>query len=166
MNQPTIIVLMGVCGSGKTTIGLELSKRLGWPFFEGDGFHPIANKEKMRSGTPLTDDDRRPWLKTIRVRIEQQIIAGHNSIFTCSALKEEYRKILSNGIPEVRFIHLSAPKEVIAQHIAGRTHAFMPASLLDSQFATLEAPADALEVDVSGDLEASVQSICRGLQLE
>ena len=150
-----IVVLMGVSGAGKTTIGELLAKRLGWPLIEGDDYHPAANVAKMAAGIPLTDDDRWPWLDTLNQRIREE----RNAVLTCSALKESYRRRLLAGVPDARLVHLHAPKELIAARVAARKHRYMPASLLESQFATLEPPAAAIEIDVSGDPEDCVEAI-------
>lgn len=129
-----MIVVMGVSGCGKTTVGKLLAERLGSPFLEGDELHPPANVAKMREGTPLTDDDRWGWLREIAGWMREH----DDGVVTCSALKHAYRDVLREGDPEVYFVHLAADKETLAARVAERSHAFMPASLLDSQFADLE----------------------------
>jgi gluconokinase len=150
-----IVVLMGVSGSGKTTIGELVAQRLGWPFIEGDDFHPPENVAKMAAGIPLEDADRWPWLDALNRRLRSE----RDAVVTCSALKESYRRRLLKGIAEARIVYLHAPKAVIAERVAQRKHKYMPASLLDSQFATLEPPKAAIEIDVSGDPEDSVKAI-------
>jgi gluconokinase len=155
-----IAVLMGVSGSGKTTIGRLLAARLGWRFIEGDEYHPPENVAKMAAGIALEDGDRWPWLDALNRRIRGE----RNAIVTCSALKESYRQRLLAGIKDARVVYLHAPKALIAKRVAGRKHKFMPASLLESQFATLEPPAGAIDIDVSGDPEDSVDAIVQALQ--
>jgi gluconokinase len=155
-----IVVLMGVSGSGKTTIGEVLAQRLGWQLIEGDDYHPAANIAKMASGVPLTDEDRWPWLDVLNQRIRGE----RDAVVTCSALKESYRRRLLAGIAEARIVYLHAPKPVLAARVAKRKHKYMPASLLDSQLATLEPPRSAIDVDVSGDIESAVSAIMAALQ--
>jgi ribose 5-phosphate isomerase A len=139
-NGRSILVLMGVSGAGKTTVGEELAGRLGWPFEEGDALHPISSVEKMRAGTPLTNGDRRPWLDAIASWIDGQRARRQPGIITCSALKRSYRRIIVGNRPEVQLIYLRGSQDLIAQRIAGRKGHFMPARLLQSQFDTLEEP--------------------------
>lgn len=136
--SPTVLVVMGVSGSGKTTVGRPLADRLGWHFVEGDEVHPPANVAKMRSGQPLTDDDRWPWLRKVADVIDEDLRAGHSAVVTCSALKRAYRDVLSDGRPEVAFVHLHASREELVERVSHRKHEYMPASLLDSQLAALE----------------------------
>ncbi|MFI6027633.1 gluconokinase [Amycolatopsis magusensis] len=137
----TVVVVMGVSGSGKTTVGTALAEALGVAYAEADSFHPEANIEKMTAGTPLTDEDRWPWLEAIAGWIREHGETG--GVVTSSALKRRYRDVLRGG-GDVWFVHLNGPREVIAQRLAGRSGHFMPPSLLDSQFADLE-PLDADE---------------------
>ncbi|MGY1754704.1 gluconokinase [Blastococcus sp. SYSU D01042] len=134
----TTVVVMGVSGSGKTTVAEALAERLGWEFAEGDDFHPRANVEKMASGQPLDDDDRWPWLRTIGGWIDQREATGRSVVVTCSALKRSYRDLLREGRPSVWFAHVTADAELLRERIGARTGHYMPASLLDSQLATLE----------------------------
>jgi carbohydrate kinase, thermoresistant glucokinase family len=136
--SPATIVVMGVSGSGKSTVMDALAKRLGWVTVEGDDFHPAANIEKMRSGQPLTDEDRWPWLAAIAAWIGEHEGAGRNAIVTCSALKRAYRDRLRQGHPSVWFAHLVAPSNVISDRLEQRRHHYMPASLLSSQLEVLE----------------------------
>ena len=134
----TSVVVMGVSGSGKSTVAEVLVERLGWVFAEGDDFHPPANVAKMRAGRPLDDDDRRPWLGALAAWIGEHERAGRSVVVTCSALKRSYRDLLCDGHPSVWFAHVTADPEVLRQRIGRRTGHYMPASLLESQLATLE----------------------------
>ncbi len=136
----TALVVMGVSGSGKTTIAAMLAQRLHWVFEEGDWFHPKANIEKMRSGKPLTDEDRWPWLRAIAAQIGAIRKAGEHAVISSSALKRSYRHILTGGRRDVGFVFLKGDRDLILQRLAAREGHFMPPSLLDSQFATLEEP--------------------------
>jgi gluconokinase len=134
----TTIVVMGVSGSGKSTVAATLVDRLGWEFAEGDDFHPPANVEKMRAGHPLDDEDRWPWLRSLAAWIGEHERAGRSVVVTCSALKRSYRDLLREGHPSVWFAHVTASPELIRDRMEHRTGHYMPASLLDSQLATLE----------------------------
>lgn len=131
----TALVVMGVAGCGKTTVGVELAARLGWTYAEADDFHPPENKAKMSAGSPLTDVDREPWLEAIRDWVSAQ---HADVVVTCSALRQRYRDVLRQADARVRFLHLHGSEEVLASRIGGRTGHFMPASLLRSQLDTLE----------------------------
>jgi gluconokinase len=137
---PAVLVVMGVSGSGKTTIANELSRQLGWEFEDGDWFHPAANVEKMHSGVALTDGDRWPWLRAIARWIDEARAAGRHGIVACSALKRRYRDILVGDRADVRLIYLKGDASLIARRIATRHEHFMPTRLLASQFETLEEP--------------------------
>jgi carbohydrate kinase (thermoresistant glucokinase family) len=137
---PAVLVVMGVSGSGKTTVATLLAERLGWPFAEGDDFHPPANVAKMHGGTPLTDADRLPWLQSIAGWIDARRAEGSGGIVSCSALKRAYRDILIGTRPDVRLIYVRGSHALIAARISARRDHFMPASLLESQFDTLEEP--------------------------
>jgi gluconokinase len=141
-----IVVLMGVSGSGKTTIGTLLAERMGTLFADADDYHPAANKAKMASGQPLNDEDRQPWLETLNKMMRGWFESGKGGVLACSALKEKYRATLANGMPSsaVHFVLLDGSKEMIAERLAARKHEFMNAKLLESQFATLEMPKDAV----------------------
>lgn len=136
--EPVHLVIMGVSGSGKTTMARLLEARLGWPYAEADEFHPQANIDKMTAGTPLTDEDRWPWLEAMRAWLTEQARAGRSTIVTCSALRLAYRDVLREAEGRVRFVHLTAAPEVIAPRLGTRAGHFMPPTLLPSQFATLE----------------------------
>ena len=143
-----IIVLMGVTGSGKSTIGKLLAQQLGWKFFEGDDFHSPANIEKMRRGMPLSDDDRRPWLEAIRESIRQMVERSENALIACSALKHSYRQML-RITGEVVFVYLKANIDIVRERLKNRTGHFMNPNLIQSQFDTLEESEQALRVDAS-----------------
>ena len=153
-----MVVVMGVCGSGKTTIGEALSRALVWPFRDADDFHPAANVAKMKAGIPLTDDDRWPWLDRVVDEMHRVEAAQGNVIVACSALRQSYRDRLATA-GEVRFVYLAGDYDTIAARLAARTHRYMPAALLGSQFATLEPPADAIVVDIRQSVEQQVEAI-------
>jgi gluconokinase len=157
--SPTIILLMGVSGSGKTAVGSKLAENLGIPFVDPDDLHPEENVLKMAAGIPLTDDDRRPWLLAIRKTLEEYSEAGSSAIVACSALKGSYRRLLLEGLPEVKLVYLRGSREVLQQRLAERTGHFFDPSLLDSQLETLEEPTRALIVDIASDLEAVVGAV-------
>ena len=136
---PRVLVVMGVSGSGKTTIAALLAGRLGWDFEDGDDFHPAANVAKMHAGTPLTDEDRWPWLHSIAAWIDATRAGGHG-VVACSALKRAYRDILIGSRTDVRLVYLRGSRTLIARRQAARTGHYMPASLVDSQFDALEEP--------------------------
>jgi len=148
-----IVVLMGVSGSGKTTIGTLLAERAGSVFADADDYHPKANKEKMASGQPLNDDDRQPWLETLNALMRGWYESGKGGVLACSALKEKYRATLEAGMPKgtVKFVLLDGSKEMIAERLARRNHEYMNPKLLDSQFATLEKPAEGEALSVVND---------------
>jgi gluconokinase len=143
-----VVVMMGVSGSGKTSVGRRVAEAQGWPFIEGDDFHPPANVEKMRNGTPLDDADRWPWLDRLADEIAAIDARGGSAVLACSALKQAYRERLASKVPPgtVRFVHLKGTYDDISARVATRKHRYMPASLLSSQFATLEPPHDAIVI--------------------
>ena len=138
--SPCALIVMGVSGSGKSTIAAALAERLGWTFEDGDRFHPASNVAKMRAGHPLTDEDRLPWLEAISDEIGRVCEAGGHLVVACSALKHAYRNILLRGRDDVRFVFLNGSQGLIAERLAHRKGHFMPPGLLDSQFKTLEPP--------------------------
>jgi gluconokinase len=154
-----IVVVMGVTGSGKTTIGKLLAQRLSCEFLDGDDFHPPDNVAKMAAGTPLTDADRQPWLELLNGKLRRL----ENAVLACSALKESYRQILSRGLTDCRFVHLRGGIDLIRARLQERRHRYMPASLLESQFAALEPPDGAIEVDVSKDAPQCLEAIAARL---
>ena len=163
-----VLVLIGVSGCGKTTVAALLSGRCGWSFEEGDALHPQSNVDKMRAGHPLTDEDRWPWLEKVASWIDGQLDAGRSGIITCSALKRSYRDILNRRGSGVVFVYLAGDKELIAARLAVRRGHFMPPSLLESQFETLEEPqADepAVRVDIGPSPQEVVQNIVDVLNL-
>jgi gluconokinase len=163
---PAALILMGVAGAGKTTVGRLLAGRLNVRFIEGDLFHPAANVEKMRAGTPLTDEDRRPWLKAIAEEIGRCLAQGEGAVIACSALKRTYRDILVAGRAGVRVVHLQGSPALIQHRLDDRRGHYMPPSLLPSQFAALEPPDPdeaAITIDVSSAPETIVQAIVAAL---
>ena len=169
MVPPIVLVIMGVSGSGKTTIGRLLAARLGWHYQEGDALHPPENVAKMSAGTPLSDTDRAPWLRRIAERIDAWCSNGEAGVITCSALKRAYRDIIIGDRPDVRLVHLKGSRELIGRRMAARKGHFMPTALLDNQFATLEEPSPeerAITVDVGGTPAEIVDEILRRLSPE
>ena len=140
MNPAGILIVMGVSGSGKSTVAALLAGRLGWTLLEGDDLHPPANIDKMAHGIPLDDDDRRPWLAAIEAVMDRWRAQGASGVLTCSALKRRYRDQLGGGRPELRFIYLEGDRDLIRHRQAQRRGHFMPPGLLDSQLAALEEP--------------------------
>ncbi len=152
---------MGVSGCGKSTIAQALASKTGGVYLDADDFHPEANKKKMAAGIPLTDDDRWGWLDVLNAEIRRRAAAAKPLFLACSALKQVYRDRLSAGVPGVTFIYLKGSHDLIASRLAARHNHFMPSSLLDSQFATLEEPVDAVTVDVGLPLDALIEEILR-----
>lgn len=149
---------MGVTGAGKTTVGSLLALQLGCEFLDADDLHTESNVEKMRRGVPLSDEDRRPWLELLRARIARQDAAGRGLVLACSALKEDYRKILT-AAPSVEFVYLKGSPELIAQRLSGRREHFADAKILARQFADLEEPNSALVFDIAADPDGIVNQI-------
>jgi carbohydrate kinase (thermoresistant glucokinase family) len=156
-----VIVLMGVTGSGKSTIGELLSRQLAWDYYDADDFHPPANVKKMANGIPLEDEDRWPWLEGLAAEIDTWLQGERGAILACSALKESYRNLLVGGRAQICLVHLKGHKALIAGRLAERVDHYMPASLLDSQFQTLEEPQDALVVNI----DATPEEIAADIQL-
>jgi gluconokinase len=155
---PCALVVMGVSGSGKSTIADKLAERLSWTYEDGDRFHPASNVAKMSAGHPLTDDDRWPWLHAIADEIDRICKTGQHAVIACSALKRTYRDVLVHGRSDVRIIFLDGTQPLIAERLARRQGHFMPQGLLESQFETLEPP-DQSEHPVTVSIDASVDSI-------
>lgn len=158
-----VIVLMGPMGCGKTTVGRLLSKRLGWRFEDGDDFHPPANVAKMKSGIPLNDDDRLPWLQSLRDMIDQAVASEENMILACSALNRKYRVALGVNQESVVSAYLKGSPELLRERVAARTHQYMNKDLLTSQLRTLEEPEDGLIVSIASTPAAAVEDIVQGI---
>ena len=159
-----IIIVIGVTASGKTTVGKLLAKRLRWNFYDGDDFHSTANVEKMSRGSPLNDEDRKPWLESLRGLIQSAIERGESAVIACSALKQSYRRILRVS-DAVVFVYLHASVDLVRDRLKSRTGHFMPPALLQSQFDALEAPREALRIDAALGLDEIVQTVQERLSL-
>lgn len=157
-----IVVVMGVSGCGKSTVGAALANALQWSFLDADDFHPPQNVAKMAAGTPLTDDDRWPWLDRTVKALQDATATSRNAVLACSALRTSYRERLMRA-GDVRFVHLRGDQPTIAQRLAQRQHRYMPAALLASQFATLEEPVDAIDIAVDQPVAAQVEAIIAAL---
>ncbi len=163
-----VVIVMGVSGSGKTTVAQHVATTLGWMFQEGDALHPAANVAKMAAGVALTDADRAPWLAVVAGWIDARLQAGQDGVITCSALKRTYRDSIGNGKPGVQIVYLHGDRATLEAHVQGRHHEYMPATLLESQLATLEEPAadeHVIEVDVGGTVAHTVDEVVRRLSL-
>lgn len=160
-----VVIVMGVSGAGKTTVGRALAQSLGWRFLDADDLHPHSNVEKMAAGIPLTDEDRWPWLASVRAQLEAAVEKGEDVVLASSALKQSYRAALDVAPDQTEWVYLHAPHEVLAQRLSRRQGHFMPPSLLESQLATLEVPEDALSVDVTPPPDVVVKHIREGLGL-
>jgi gluconokinase len=157
-----MVVLMGVTGSGKTTVGRLLARELGWTFLDADDYHPAANVEKMRRGVPLTDEDRRPWLEALRRRVDEACARGENVVLACSALKHAYQEYLQHDVVgQVYYVQLRGSEALIGARLAARKGHFMNPGLLHSQFETLEPPDDALQIDITPPPEVIAAEIRR-----
>ena len=165
---PCALIVMGVSGSGKSTIADGLAERLRWTFEDGDRFHPASNVAKMSAGHPLTDEDRWPWLQAIADEIDRVCKAGEHAVIACSALKRTYRDILVHGRNDVRVVFLNGTQELIASRLARRKGHFMPPGLLASQFSTLEPPLESenpITVSIDASVETIIDDIVRQLNL-
>ncbi len=160
-----VLILMGPMGCGKTTIGKMLAKKLGWPFYDGDAFHPKENVEKMRAGIALTDEDRRLWLEKLRDNIERWLKERQDTVLACSALKQSYRDILGVDQKNVRTIYLKGSYQLLRKRIEDRQHPYMNKDLLRSQLDTLEEPEEGLRADISATPEMIVSTIIQNLKL-
>nr|WP_242010728.1 gluconokinase [Acetobacter musti] len=161
---PRVVVVMGVSGSGKTTVSVGLHNLLGWPFKEGDSLHPPANVEKMAAGIPLTDADRWPWLDKCRAWIDACAASGTGGILSCSALKRVYRDRLRSGGTDITFLFLRVPHDILAHRLVRRKDHYMPASLLDSQLETLEMPGRDEHAVVLDVCETPAEEIAHALE--
>lgn len=167
-----IVVVMGVCGCGKTTVGRALANQLGWKFFDADDFHPQANVAKMAKGAALTDEDREPWLDRLIAEMRAVARKGQHAVLACSALKESYRQRIARGMEnsdgdgdsEVRIVYLKGDAQTIEPRLALRSGHYMPPSLLASQFAALEEPEDAMVIDIRQTTEAQAAQIAAALR--
>jgi len=155
-----IVLVMGVAGVGKTTIGEALARALGARFIDADDYHPPENVAKMKAGIPLEDADRWPWLQRLNDELKKQ----HKAVLACSALKESYRRRLAEGVTDFRIVYLRGTAELLRERIKARQHRYMPAALLDSQLATLEPPSDAIAVDVAATPEQCLAAILTELR--
>lgn len=154
-----VILVMGVSGSGKTTVGQAVAHRLGWEFADADDYHPQANRDRMARGEPLGDADRQPWLERLRQLIEEHLAQGRSLVLACSALRERYREVLMGGLAGVSLVFLQGDPALIALRMQQRSGHFMPASLLESQLKTLEPPSEGLALVIDQPVEAMVDQI-------
>jgi gluconokinase len=162
---PTVVLIMGVAGSGKSTIGRRLAAELRWPYHEADDFHSAANKEKMARGVPLDDYDRAPWLASIRAAMDDCLAAGHSAVFTCSGLKEKYRRVLMDGAPGVLLVYLACDMETSLARVGRRQGHYMKAEMVKSQFEALEVPTDGLTIDTKLPPDRIITTIKREFSL-
>jgi gluconokinase len=160
---PQVVVLMGVSGSGKTTIGRRLSNKLGWDFYDADDFHPQANIDKMSRGVPLTDADRWPWLEKLHKLISEYVIKNRSVVLACSALKNSHRDLLLRNVSHAVLVYLRGDHDLIKERMQQRQDHYMRAHMLDSQFESLEEPNDALIIDIDADPEAIINAIIQSL---
>lgn len=164
--QPQALILMGVSGCGKSSVGELLSQKLGWPFFDGDDFHPPENVAKMAAGNPLNDDDRTPWLANLHDLIADHLSQGKSILLACSALKQKYRDQLAAGNPGTVFVHLKGDFDLIFGRMQARAGHYMKAEMLRSQFEALEEPIDALTVDIDQNLDRITEEVIAQLHLK
>ncbi len=163
MAEPTVVVVMGVAGCGKTTIGKRLAEALGATFEEGDAYHDAANVEKMRAGTPLNDADRGPWLARLGAMIDDWLADGRRTVLACSALKASYRDVLIGAREGVALVHLTGDETLIRARLDARRNHYMPPSLLTSQLATLEPPVDCITVAIDAAPDLIVSDVAKRL---
>lgn len=161
--RPDVIIVMGVSGCGKSTVGEALAARMGWAFHDADSFHPPANVEKMRAGNALNDDDRWPWLDRLNAVLRHHVARRQPVVLACSALRQRYRDRLAARLSSALFVHLEGSFELIENRLRQRNHAYMPSSLLRSQFETLEAPRNAHTVDIAKSVDEIVEELEREL---
>jgi len=164
-SHPMVIVLMGVSGCGKTSVGVALAKYLDWPFFDGDAFHPPENIAKMSQGVPLNDEDRHPWLINLNRLIADHLRKEHSLLLACSALKQSYRDQLALGNSGIIFVHLKGDFDLIYSRMQDRPGHYMKAEMLHSQLETLEEPDDALVIDIGQNLDSITEEIIAQLHL-
>ena len=162
-SEPLALILMGPMGCGKSTVGRLLAKRLGWPFWDADDYHPPENVAKMKAGIPLIDDDRWPWLDLLRKKIDDHLSSGQSAVMACSALKESYRKRLGVDQQRVRSVYLRGTPELLEKRVAQRRHLYMPPNLLASQLTALEEPRGGLTMDIKETPEQIVDRIAAAL---
>jgi gluconokinase len=162
-NHPQAVILMGVAGSGKTAVGMKVAQKLDWIFLDADNFHPQANIEKMKHGIPLNDQDRAPWLQRLHDELQQQMAADHSVILACSALKESYRAVLRDEAVPPKFVYLDVDEATIRDRLQHRSH-FFPKELMESQFATLEKPKDAILIDARKPMDEVVDGVIKALE--
>ena len=162
---PTAIVVIGVSGCGKTTIGRGLSEQLGWPFYDADDFHPPSNIEKMANGIPLNDNDRQPWLNRLHELIDNHLSQDQSLVLACSALKEKYRQLLKGDLERVWFVHLQGDFDLIYNRMQKRAGHYMQAEMLRSQFADLEQPQDAYSISIDAPVQNILDQIINKLNL-
>lgn len=160
-----IVIVMGVTGVGKTTVGQLVAQQAGWDYYDADDFHTPANVEKMRGGTPLTDDDRWPWLDRLNEVLRDSESKNTSAVLACSALKESYRERLERGLRDVRWVFLKGPVELIASRLHARKGHYMNPALLQSQFDALEPPRDALMIEVDEEPDRLAQRVKSGLMI-
>ena len=160
-----LIIITGVSGVGKTTIGKLLSENMGWTFYEGDDYHTDVNLAKMRNGTPLTDDDRWPWLDALRTKISEIVLHEKDAVLSCSALKESYRMRLGSGLKDIVFVYLRGDYQLVLKRISARVGHFMSADLLVSQYSDLEEPQNGIIVDAALEPMAIINYLKRALSL-
>jgi gluconokinase len=162
-NSPKAVILMGVAGSGKTAVGKGVAARLNWLFLDADDFHPAANIEKMKHGIPLNDQDRIPWLRALRNELRRLLAEGRSVILACSALKESYRKLLSDDVAPMSFVLLDVDQETIRERLQHRSAHFFPKELMNSQFAALEKPKDAIIIDARKSLDEVIDRVVQAV---